>query len=83
MPTWTAEVTTKIGAVGKRSVRTVCAPTADLLGEKDVTVSLPRLIGGASTFDTFPLPLSPPEELELRASEEVIRTALEELDAEM
>ena len=41
----------------QRSVLTVCAPSADLLGVRDVTVSLPRLVGGAGAMETFPLPL--------------------------
>jgi L-lactate dehydrogenase len=64
----------------QRSVLTVCAPTPDVLGVKDVTVALPRLVGGAGVIETFPLPLSQPEQAQLRASAEVIRGALDELD---
>jgi L-lactate dehydrogenase len=65
----------------QRSILTVCAPTADVLGVKDVTVALPRLVGGAGVIETFPLPLSESEQTQLRASAGVIRTALDELDA--
>src|SRR5262249_45898143 len=41
----------------QRSILTVCAPAADVAGVKDVTVSLPRLVGGAGVIETFPLPL--------------------------
>jgi L-lactate dehydrogenase len=64
----------------QRSVLTVCAPTADVAGVKDVTVALPRLVGGAGVIDTFPLPLSGTEQTQLRSSAGVIRQALDELD---
>jgi L-lactate dehydrogenase len=64
----------------QRSILTVCAPTADVLGVKDVTVALPRLVGGTGVIETFPLPLSQSEQAQLRASAGVIRTALDELE---
>jgi L-lactate dehydrogenase len=64
----------------QRSILTVCAPTADVAGVKDVTVALPRLVGGAGVIETFPLPLSETEKAQLRASAGVIRQALDELD---
>jgi L-lactate dehydrogenase len=64
----------------QRSILTVCAPTADVLGVKDVTVALPRLVGGTGVIETFPLPLSESEQAQLRASAGVIRTALDELE---
>jgi L-lactate dehydrogenase len=45
----------------QRSVLTVRAPAADVLGVRDVTASLPRLVGGAGIVETFPLPLSEEE----------------------
>lgn len=64
----------------QRSILTVCAPTPDVLGVKDVTVALPRLVGGAGVIETFPLPLNATEQAELRASAGVIRQALDDLD---
>lgn len=64
----------------QRSILTVCAPTADVAGVKDVTVALPRLVGGRGVIDTFPLPLGATEQDQLRASAGVIRKALDELD---
>ncbi len=64
----------------QRSILSVCAPTADVAGVKDVTVALPRLVGGAGVLDTFPLPLSETEQNQLRTSAEVIRQALDQLD---
>ena len=65
----------------QRSILTVCAPTAEVAGVKDVTVALPRLVGGAGVIETFPLPLNDLEQGQLRASAEIIRKALDELDA--
>jgi L-lactate dehydrogenase len=64
----------------QRSILTVCAPTAEVADVKDVTVALPRLVGGAGVLETFPLPLDPNEQTQLRASAKVIRQALDELD---
>ncbi|HET6574378.1 MAG TPA: L-lactate dehydrogenase [Fimbriiglobus sp.] len=66
----------------QRSILTVCAPTADVAGVKDVTVALPRLVGGAGVIKTFPLPLSQAEQAQLRASAGVIRQALDDLGDE-
>jgi L-lactate dehydrogenase len=65
----------------QRSILTICAPTPDVAGVKDVTVALPRLVGGSGVIDTFPLPLSETEQDQLRASAAVIRGALDELGA--
>jgi L-lactate dehydrogenase len=64
----------------QRSVLTVCAPSADVLGVRDVTVSLPRLVGGDGALETFPLPLSVAEQAQLRRSAEVIRKSIDELE---
>jgi L-lactate dehydrogenase len=66
----------------QRSILTVCAPTPDVAGVKDVTVALPRLVGGVGVMETFPLPLSTAEQTQLRASAGVIRQALDELGAD-
>ncbi len=65
----------------QRSILTVCAPTPDVVGVKDVTVALPRLVGGAGILETFPLPVSESEQTQLRASAAVIRKALDELES--
>lgn len=64
----------------QRAILTVCAPTPDVVGIKDVTVALPRLVGGCGVVETFPLPLSESEQAQLRNSARVIREALDELD---
>jgi L-lactate dehydrogenase len=63
----------------QRSVLTVCAPSADVLGVRNATVSLPRLVGGAGVLETFPLPLNDLEQSQLRHSAEMIRKSIEEL----
>lgn len=64
----------------QRSVLTVCTPAADVAGVADVTVSLPRLVGGQGVLETFPLPLNEEETAQLRGSARVIRQALDELE---
>jgi L-lactate dehydrogenase len=64
----------------QRAVLTVGTPTEDVVGVRNVTVSLPRLVGGQGVLETFPLPLSEEETERLRASARVIRQALDEVE---
>jgi L-lactate dehydrogenase len=66
----------------QRTILTVCSPAADVLGVRDVTVALPRLVGGEGVLETFPLPLDEEETEKLRQSAGVIRQALDELGGE-
>jgi L-lactate dehydrogenase len=63
----------------QRSILTVCCPAVEVAGVIDVTVSLPRMVGGAGVLETFPLPLDDQETPRLRESARVIREALDEL----
>jgi L-lactate dehydrogenase len=63
----------------QRSVLTVCARSDDVQGVRDVTVSLPRLVGGTGVLETFALPLNDTERSQLRHSAEVIRGCIDEL----
>lgn len=63
----------------QRAILTLCTPAAEVAGVEDVTVSLPRLFGGAGVLETFPLPLDPAEQEALRRSAETIRAAITEL----
>jgi L-lactate dehydrogenase len=63
----------------ERAVMTVCLPTPEVAGVSDVTLSLPRLVGGAGVLETFPLPLSARENSGLHESAQMIRRALDEL----
>lgn len=65
---------------GQRAVMTVCMPTPQVGDVSDVTLSLPRLVGGSGVLQTFPLPLSEAENSSLRESAKIIRRALDELD---
>lgn len=67
----------------QRAVMTVGAPTEDVVGIRNVTVSLPRLVGGQGVLATFPLPLSSEETPRLRESARVIRQALDELGSDL
>jgi L-lactate dehydrogenase len=63
----------------QRAVMTVCLPTPEIAGVPDVTLSLPRLLGGTGVLETFSLPLDEQENAQLRNSAQVIRRALDEL----
>ncbi len=63
----------------QRSVLSVCRTVAEVAGVSDVTVSLPRLVGGDGVLEAFPLPLDERESALLHASAQVIRGALDEL----
>jgi L-lactate dehydrogenase len=63
----------------QRALLTVGAPAAEVAGVNNVTVSLPRLVGGQGILETLPLPLSQDEDDGLRESARVIRQALDQL----
>ena len=63
----------------RRAIMTVCTPRPDVAGVKDVTVSLPSLVGGEGIGDAFPQRLSADEESALHASASVIRQAIDDL----
>jgi L-lactate dehydrogenase len=64
----------------ERSLLTVCTPTEDVAGVKNVTVSLPNLVGGEGIVQTFFPNLNEAETAALHASAQVVRSAIEELD---
>lgn len=63
----------------ERSLLTVCTPMQDVAGVKDVTVSLPNLVGGEGIIQTFFPTLSEGETIGLRASAQVVRNVIAEL----
>jgi L-lactate dehydrogenase len=65
----------------QRAILTVCTPTAEVAGVRDVTVSLPHLVSGQGILSSFPLPLDETEQEKLHHSAMVVRKALDELDA--
>ncbi len=64
----------------QRSVLTVCAPEAEVSGVRDVTVSLPRVVGGAGVLETLPLVLPAGEGEALARSAAVVRAAIDGLE---
>jgi L-lactate dehydrogenase len=65
----------------QRSVLTVCTPVSDVVGVKDVTISLPHLLGGDGILDTILLPMSlnQTEKEKLRNSAQVVKRAYHDL----
>lgn len=63
----------------QRSILSVCAPAADLAGVPDVTLALPRLVGGEGVLEPFPLPLNAKESALLRKNALMLWQALSEL----
>jgi L-lactate dehydrogenase len=64
----------------ERSLLTVCTPMQDVAGVKDVTVSLPNLVGGEGIIQTFFPNLNEAETAALRVSAQVVRSVIDELD---
>jgi L-lactate dehydrogenase len=64
----------------QRSILTVCSPEAEVAGVRDVTVSLPRVVGGAGVLETLPLVLPPGEGDALARSAEIVRAAIDGLE---
>ncbi len=64
----------------ERSILTVCTPMQEVAGVRDVTVSLPNLVGGEGIVETFFPNLSATETEALRASAQVVRSVIDKLD---
>jgi L-lactate dehydrogenase len=63
----------------ERSILTVCSPEAEVAGVRDVTVSLPHLVGGEGILDTFPLSLNEHEQSLLHRSAGLVADAIRSL----
>jgi L-lactate dehydrogenase len=63
----------------QRSILTVCSPASEVAGVPDVTVALPRMVGGAGVLETFPLPLNSNEADLLQKSAQLIRQTITDL----
>jgi L-lactate dehydrogenase len=63
----------------QRAILTVCTPAPEVAGVQDVTVALPRLVGGQGVLDAFPLPLSDIEFEKLHQSAQIVRDAIDGL----
>ncbi len=64
----------------ERSILTVCTPMPDVAGVKDVTVSLPNLVGGEGIIQTFFPNLTAEEMAALRRSAQTIRSVIDQLE---
>lgn len=63
----------------RRGILTVCTPAAEVAGVRDVTVALPRLVGGDGVLADFPLPLNDEEQAALARSAGIVRGAIDGL----
>jgi len=64
----------------ERSILTVCTPMPDVAGVKDVTVSLPNLVGGEGIIQTFFPQLSEIETEALWNSARIVRSVIDQLE---
>jgi L-lactate dehydrogenase len=63
----------------RRAILSVCTPAAEAAGVADVTISLPRLVGGDGILDTFPLTLDAEEQGLLHKSAAIVADAIHSL----
>lgn len=63
----------------QRAILTLSSRHAEVCGVKDVTLSLPQLVGGDGILDTYMPPMNDDELAKLQASATVIRTAIDGL----
>lgn len=64
----------------ERSILTVCTPMKEVAGVKDVTVSLPNLVGGEGIIQTFFPTLNEMETEALSHSARVVRSVIDQLN---
>jgi L-lactate dehydrogenase len=63
----------------QRSILTVSTPAAEVAGVKDVSVSLPRIVGGNGVLATLRLPLDEEEESALEKSARTVKEAIDRI----
>ena len=63
----------------ERSILTVCTPMKEVEEVRDVSVSLPNLVGGEGIIETFYPNLIEPEAKALNASASLVRSVIDEL----
>jgi L-lactate dehydrogenase len=64
---------------GQRSILTICAPIDEIVGVRDVTVALPRMIGAEGVIATLPPKVNDEEFDKLQRSAMIVRKAIDEL----
>ena len=63
---------TEVILLDQRAIMTICTPTAEIAGVRDVTISLPHLLGGQGSLSTLEPPMDEQEMSQLKASAELI-----------
>lgn len=63
----------------QRAILTVCGRSEEVCGVRDVTLALPRVVGGHGLVATIPLALSNDETAALKNSATILRTAVDSL----
>jgi L-lactate dehydrogenase len=63
----------------QRALLTVCTPLEEVAGIKNVTLSLPHLVGGDGIINSLNVPLTEDEAAQLHHSAKVIKDAIEQL----
>lgn len=66
----------------ERSILTVCSHIEEIMGIKDVTLSVPHLVGGTGIVDIFPPVLDAAELAAFRRSAQVIKDVIQEMEKE-
>jgi L-lactate dehydrogenase len=64
----------------QRAILTVCTRLEDVCGIKNVTLSLPHLVGGSGILNSLQVPLTPEEQNQLEASAKTIKKAIHQLE---
>ncbi len=64
----------------QRAILTVCTPRDEIAGVKDVTLSMPHLLGGKGIMNSLQVPLTPDEGEQLRQSALIIREVIDGLE---
>lgn len=63
----------------QRAVLSICSRHAEVASVKDVTLSVPHLVGGRGVVETIPVPLTEPEQAALDQSARLLRDVLDSL----
>jgi L-lactate dehydrogenase len=63
----------------QRAILTVCTPVDEVAGVKDITVSLPNLLGGSGIIETLQPSLNDEETIALRTSATIVKNAIDSL----
>jgi len=61
----------------QRAILTVCTRLEEVAGIKDVTLSLPHLVGGSGILNSLQVPLEPNEQAQLHESAKIIKEAID------